>query len=142
MDQQRTHSKELENICDALAKSVLEMSDEEILAEARDDGDDVAAAAEEVRQVLRNTLKAHKQRRLVEAQQQYELKMVAMFQREYSLPESPEDKRALFLGILNTNPTVNSALTMQHRNFQELSNEDIESYLKQFVELGILKTSS
>lgn len=142
MDQQRTHSKELGNICDALAKSVLEMSDEEILAEAQDDGDDIATAAEEVRQVLRASLKAHKQRRLIEAHQQYEEKMLAMFQREYSLPVSPEDKRALFLGVLNTNPQVNSALTMQHRNFKELSDEDIESYLKQFVELGILKTHS
>lgn len=44
----RNYERELENICNALAESVFEMSDEEIESEISEDGDDT----EEIRQVL------------------------------------------------------------------------------------------
>jgi len=68
--------------------------------------------------------------------------MAAMFERKYYLPESSEERRAMLLGFLNNNPDVgNAILTTQHRGFEELSDEDVESYLKQLFELGALKSA-
>jgi hypothetical protein len=39
----RNYQQELERVADALADSVLEMSDEEILAEAAEDGENIEA---------------------------------------------------------------------------------------------------
>ena len=48
----------------------------------------------------------------------------------------------MLLGFLNNNPDVgNAILTTQHRGFEELSDEDVESYLKQLFELGALKSA-
>jgi DNA-binding TFAR19-related protein (PDSD5 family) len=136
----RDYHNEIVNISDALAETSIVMPDEDISMEAVEDGEDLQLAAEEVKDVLRGSLKAFKQRRLIEAQQQYESKMSAMFQGEHCLPETPEERRALLHSFLNTNPQVSNAiLTMQHREFTGLTDEDVESYLRQFMELGFLK---
>jgi len=140
MSQSRNYSMELENLLEALAESVIEMSDEQVLAEAAEEGNDIDKAAEEVRAVFKVALKNYKQRKLIEAQRQYEDKMSEMFQRKYSLPDSHEERRALLHRFLSANPQVGDALlTAQHREFTELSDEDVEGYLKQFIELGALR---
>lgn len=56
----RNYHQELQRIADALANSVLEMSDEDVLAEAAEDGEDIEATAESVRQVFRRAIENQK----------------------------------------------------------------------------------
>lgn len=62
-----SYEEELEAIMFALAESVAEASDEEILEETRSQGEDPTEAVGRVRNVLLNAAKAYRQRRLREA---------------------------------------------------------------------------
>ena len=52
----RDYEAELRALMDALAESVVEATDEEIISEMREGGEDPAAAAEGVRAVLRHAV--------------------------------------------------------------------------------------
>lgn len=58
----RNYTREWSNICNALAESVMEMSDEEVAAEAAESGEDLKAEAERVREILRQAVKAHREK--------------------------------------------------------------------------------
>ncbi len=135
----RNYEDELRAIMDALAESVAELSDEEILAETRAEGQDPNLAAEHVRQVLRTAAKVYQQRLLREARAQYERRVAAMREGKYSLPDSPEERRRLLADVFDRKPDIRSGLlTAQHREFSSLTDADVESYLKQLQELGVL----
>ena len=137
MEQPRNYTKELDNLVNALADSVLELSDDELLAEASENGEDIQAQSQEVTDVLRSTLKRFKQHKLIEAERLYEERSKKVFDRELTLPQTPVERRAFLTAYLQNNPGMGKAiLTTQHRDFQELSDEDIESYLKQLFALG------
>lgn len=138
----RGYDEELEAIMNALADSVAETSDEDILEEARAEGKDPGEAATRVRNVLLDAAKAYRQRRLLEAQQEYESHITGMRERPYSLPKSAIERRSLLDLVLSRQPEVRSALTAQYREFTSLTDDDVESCLKQFQELGLLKELS
>lgn len=56
------YSKQLDNIFDALAESVFEMSDEEMIEECLAEGVDIEAEGEKVKAVLRDTLRQFNER--------------------------------------------------------------------------------
>jgi hypothetical protein len=58
MADNKNHDEQLKNIMNRLADSVLELSDEEILAETRESGADPQEEAERTRTVLRQASKA------------------------------------------------------------------------------------
>lgn len=137
--QPETREKELRAIMYALAESVAEAADEEILAEASEEGNDPGTAAEQIRNLLRNAVKAYQQRKLREAQQQYEHRVAAMREKTYALPVTTEGRRALLTAVFARVPEMQDALlTTQHRDFTSFTDTDIESYLKQLKELGVL----
>lgn len=139
----QSYEEELRAMMDALAESVAEASDEEILAETIEEGEDPEAAAERVRNVLLDAAKAYRQRNLREAQRQYELHVAAMRERKYTLPTTPEERRTLLDLVFSRQPEMRSAfLTAQHREFRSLTDADVESYLKQLQELGVLESLS
>lgn len=127
----------------ALAESVAETSDEEILEETREQGEDPRAAASHVRNVLFSAAKDYQQRHLREAQRRYEQNVSAMKQKTYDLPKSANERRLLLDRVFSLQPAMKSAiLTAQHRDFKSLTDTDIESYLKQLKELGALNDLS
>lgn len=134
----QSYEEELDAIMNALAESVVEASDEEILEEVRLQGEDPKEAAGRVRNVLLDTVKIYKQKRLREAQEQYDSHIAAMRNKTYRLPASAMERRTLFGLALSRQPAVRSALTAQYREFTSLTDNDVESYLKQFQELGLL----
>ena len=141
MEQPRNYTKELDSLVNTLADSVLELSDEELLAEAIENGEDIQAQSQVVNNLLRATLRKFKQRKLIEAEELYREKSKEAFDGEHDLPQTPLERRAFLISFLQNNPDIGRAiLTTQHRNFQELSDEDIESYLKQLAALGALQT--
>jgi hypothetical protein len=135
----QNYEKELQAIMYALAESVAEASDEDILTETQEDGENPESAAERVRNVLLGAVKDFRQRRLVEAQRQYELHIAAIQERTYNLPATAEERRKLLDLVFAQQPAMRSALlTAQHRDFTSLTDTDVESCLKQLQELGLL----
>src|SRR5574337_779926 len=104
--QKRNYEEELRAILYALADSVAELSDAEIVTEVREGGDDPKAAADRVRSVLLHAAKSYQQRHLREAQKQYERRIAAMRERKYSLPSSPEARRSLLAAVFGRQPEM------------------------------------
>lgn len=134
----RDYRGELREVMNALADAVAEASDEEILAEAQETGLDLEAEAESVRVVLRRSVEKFKKRKLEQARRDYELAASALFSKKYSLPKTPRERRSLLTNVLATQPQIQGMLTVQFRELDQLSDEDIESSLKKLAELGIL----
>ncbi len=135
----RDYKAELRALMDALAESVVEATDEEITSETREGGEDPAAAAEEVRSILRNAVKAYEQRHLRGAQEAYEKHVDAIRRRTFSLPAAPGSRRKLLTIVMTRKPDLRSALvTLQHRDFKEWTDADIQNCLEQLGALGVL----
>jgi hypothetical protein len=135
----RDYEAELRAIMDALAESVAEASDADLLGEAREAGEDPARSAERVRAVLRRAAKDHDQRLLREAKKAYEERIKSLQARPYVLPKTTESRRNLFTVVMNRKPQLGQALlTAQHREFKDLTDADIQSFLEQLAALGVL----
>ena len=135
----RDYEAELLAIMNALAESVAEASDADILAEAREAGEDPGRSAARVRALLGRAVKDYEQRRLREAQKDYDERVRALRARPYALPRTPEDRRKLFDLVMSRKPEIGAALlTAQHREFQDLTDADIQSFLEQLGALGVL----
>src|SRR5262249_12584371 len=117
-DKSRDYEEELANIANALSESTLEMSDEEIELEIREEGLDPKIVAEQIREIMKNTVKSCQQRLLIEAEREYENRINAMKMANYSIPESPSAQRDLITSILANNlQLVQGLLTAQSRDF-------------------------
>jgi hypothetical protein len=136
--QPRDYRGELREVMNALADSVAETSDKELLAEAQEAGLDLEAEAESVRAVLRRSIDKFRKRKLEQARRDYEIAASALFTKEYSLPETPRDRKRLLTNILAAKPQMQDMLTVQFRELDQLSDEDVESSLRKLAELGIL----
>lgn len=130
--------RQLERIYDELAESVLELTDEEILDEARSRGIDPVQEAEQVRVLMKNASGALRRQKLRDAQKQHQQRVDEMGQRKYMLPSGADERRRLLLSVLAKCPDI-SALTVQFRDFTDLPDEDIETVLKQLADLGLLE---
>jgi hypothetical protein len=62
----RDYEEKLKRIANAVAESIFEASDEEILEEVREAGEDPEAVASHVRSVLSDAVRAHRKRHLIE----------------------------------------------------------------------------
>jgi len=122
----------------ALAESVAEASNEEVLEDVRVHGEDPTEAAQQTKDVLLNTLKLHGQKRLHDAQKQYDVRIADMRVKTYHLPVSGQERRQLLGLVLSQQSAVRSVLTAQYREFTSLSDNDVESFLRQLQELGFL----
>jgi len=135
-DKSRDYEQELADIVNALAESTLEMSDEEIELEIREEGLDPKIVAEQVREIMKNTVKSCRQRLLIEAEREYEKRINAMKVANYSIPESPSAQRDLITSILASSPQlVRGLLTAQSRDFNSLPDEDLPAFVTQLMSL-------
>src|SRR5882672_3748114 len=86
----RDYEAELRAIMEALAESVAEASDEDLLREVREAGDDPRATADRVRNVLKRAAKDFEQRRLRAAEKAHAERVQSLRARPYSLPATVE----------------------------------------------------
>lgn len=135
----RDYRGELKEVMNALAETIAEATDEELLAEAQEAGLDLETEAESVRAVLHRSLDKFKKQKLEQARRDYELAASALLTKKYSLPNSPRERRNLLTNILAAQPQMQGMLTVQFRELDQLSDEDIESSLRKLAELGILE---
>lgn len=138
-DQTRNYDEELARIMNGLAESALEMSDGELAEELREEGEAPERVTDEVRGVLRRAIKAHRQRGLLTAQKAYEERLLRLGKKKHTLPDTAEGRRGLLMGLLAGNSNVRSLLTAQNRDFTDLPDAEVTSYLEQLHELGALE---
>lgn len=133
----RDYDKEFQSLMNALADSVLRESAEELANDLHAEGIEPNEYAERLRQAMLDSIKAHRQQALINARRSYRDSVASYEQHKVHLPTTPAKRRAVFDQVLKRDPGLRQ-LTMQNRDFTELTDEDIESYLQQLHELGVI----
>lgn len=135
----RDYRSELQEVMNELAEGVAEASDEELVAEAQEAGLDLEVEMTSVNAVLRRSVEKFRKRKLERARHDYEHAASALFTKSYRLPDTPRERRNLLTNLLVAKPQMQDMFTMQFRELDQLSDEDVESSLRKLAELGILE---
>ena len=138
MANNRTDQEKLDALVDALGDSILEASDEDLLEELRMRGVDPDAEAARLKTMMLGTVKAFRQRALEAARAAYSRQIEKMDKKPYSLPKTPKERRQLF-SFFTQQPQFAEFVTAQYRDLENLTDNDIETYLEDLAELGILE---
>ncbi len=128
-------------LADALVEQMLELDDEEFRALLAEAGEDVEALAAEARSLLASTVERVDAETRKRNRQDFENAARAAAQRPVRLPGDPARRRALLQAVLQRNPRVGSALTLQHRELELVSDDDVTSQLLKLEELGLIDES-
>ena len=137
MANKKTNSERLGAMVDALAESICNESDDELLEDLRQEGVDPEAEANRLKDMMLDTLKAFQQRGLVSAQEGYRRRVEQLEKKKYPIPENRQAQRSLFSFVLQQ-PQYAGLVTAQYRDLKDLSDEDLETCLEDLAELGIL----
>jgi hypothetical protein len=138
MSNKRTEAERLDAISDALGESILAATDQEILEEARLKGRDPNVEAGRLKALMLSAVKAYQQRALREARLGYDAQAHRVASKASAIPCEPAKRRELFSFVLARQPRYSELFTAQHREFTDLTDTDIESYLEDLDELGVL----
>ena len=128
----------LDGILDGLADSIASESPTELLDEARSAGQDSEMIAKRVKTTLEAALKKFEQRKLEAARQACRLHAASRSGKSDCIASTAAGRKRQLFSVLKSNPVIGAALTTQHRDFEMLSDSDIESALEDLAELGFL----
>jgi len=131
----------LDGILEGLAESVAREDPEELLEEARATGQNPESIAERLKKTVLDVLKTFEQRKLEAAREAYRLHSTRGQKKNGYIAATPEGRKQQLSTILEGNPEIAAVLTTQHREFESLSDEDVESALEDLAELGFLNDS-
>jgi hypothetical protein len=138
MSNRRTDEEKLDALIDSLADSVLEASDDEIIEELRMSGGNPDAEAARLKAMMLATVKAFRQRALETARAAYSRQIEQMERKQYAIPNTPAERRKLF-SLFTQQPQFAQFVTAHYRDLENLTDNDIETYLEDLAELGILE---
>ena len=119
-------------ILDGVAEYIENAPAEEILEDARVEGLDPKQCAEEVRETLRRAVVSHGKAKLAKAARALHEES-RMTDQSVHLPRSLEGRRHLLQVAVER-----GNITLQNRDFAELTDEDVEVQLRSLAELGHL----
>ena len=131
----------LRALYEEIAESVAEAPDAEIVEECKAEGESGEQVADHMRNVLRSAWKGFQQKPLREAREKYQRTTSELKATSIRLPATAADRRQLFTGVLARRPEVGKTIHMQFRDFDQMSDEDVETCLQQFAQLGLLSDS-
>jgi hypothetical protein len=129
--------KALERLNDALVEDILDMSDEDVLAEAKQDGTDPEAVAAAMAALFAKTVTAKRKARLAAA------KAAVAADRgrpaAIAVPSDPAEARRLLERLLARYPDTAGKLTMAARKGKAgaLSDDEVFGLLEDFQGVGI-----
>lgn len=132
MGNKRDPGQMLYALGNALADAAEHAPDAELLADARA----APARTEAVRTTLLDALKAAKKKRLAEATAAHSRAVLSLKGSAARLPSTPAARRALLHQTLNRRPELR--VTVQFRDFDSLTDANVDGLLEQFSHLGIL----
>lgn len=130
--------EETERVLEQLAASIEAAEPAEIAADLKEGGLDLSEVETRMRAAALSGIKAFKQKGLHRARKRYVESSVQIERRTRGLRGSTADRRRRFFSALEANPGIRSSLTVQHRDFSEMTEEDIDSALEEMEILGVL----
>jgi hypothetical protein len=129
----KSHEEQIRLVLDALAESVLEMTDSDVESEFRAD------PAPRTKDIFRAAAKQHSQTKLRAAQTQYEQASKSVKERDFAIPATAAERRSLLDAFLASYQASGmTGLTAQFRDLKSVSDADVESTLRQLDALGAL----
>ena len=130
---QRKERKALNRLADALVDDILTSSDEEVLAEAEEDGIDAAGLAGNLREVFERTAMEAGRAKLVAAR-----RAAADAGRSGARVVSIDrgDARRRYEAMIAQDPKLTEKLTLAARKGEGQSDRDIDSAIEDLAELG------
>jgi hypothetical protein len=132
-------NKRMRVLMDVLAERTSSLTDQEVLDDAVAEGVDVEAEAARARSSLLSAIQRAKKRRLEKAGAAYKVAVASVNAAAFRLPQEPSARRELLSQLARRRPEMREAVvTLQHRNFDSLSDDDVESALRQLQYLGVL----
>ncbi len=131
--------EQAENALNQIAESIKTAKPSEIEEEVRASGEDLESILRKMNGAIQAGIKQFRQKRLHEARRHHSENLRKIELRERRIASNPEARRTQFFALLQTNPGVQSALTMQHRDLNALTVADIESALEELDALGAIE---
>ncbi len=132
-------SEQAEHALDQIAESIEAAKPSEIEEDILLAGEDLDSIAAAMKRAALAGIKDFKQQRLHRARQRYEESSSKIERRPRRVASNPELRRSQFFSAIRANPDVQSALTLQHRDLDELTDADIETALDELDALGALE---
>ena len=134
-DNEHKNRLALDRLATSLVDDILSMSDEELLAEARADGDDPKELAQTVQNILDRAIATCGKAKLAMAK-----KAVLESRQRHPLVSylDPVTARRKLDEILTKYPETHSKLTLAARKGEGLSDNDVLSMLRDLEELGLI----
>ena len=133
MPKKNKNDEELHLLMSFLAESVTQLSDDQVKEEYG------AEPKPRTKEILKAALNDCAKQKLREARTEYESAAKGLSLRSYNLPQDKLERRALLSSILSRQSDLRSlAFTAQQRELKDLTDSDVESFLRQLAELGLL----
>ncbi len=134
--------RKLQVLLDSLSEAIASVTDAELLADAKAMEEDVDRISENTRQLLLGCVYQVKRARLEEAEHAHRHSVQRLAKIPFALPALPDARRKELGRILHRHPKMQeAALTLQHRNFEAMTDADVERLLSQLHHLGVLAES-
>jgi hypothetical protein len=131
-------SEQAEHTLNQLAESIEAAKPGEIEDDIASSGEDLNAIASDMKGAALAGIKKFQQRRLHQARQRSQENSLRIERRTRRVALSPEARREQFLSLLRASPDFQAKLTVQHRDFNALTDTDIESALEDLDALGAM----
>jgi hypothetical protein len=128
----------LRNLVNALSRSIIEATDEEIEEDARLAGVDLDANAAQLKQMFTDTAKSRHKRKFVQAEEDYKREVQNLQRVCFQLPTSVAERRALLQSVAAQQAQGGASFTAKFRDFENLSDSDVASLLEELAALGLL----
>lgn len=138
MSRRRSPEEQVEALQHEVVEVVLAADAAALEAMAREEGRDPRAVAEGVRQRLEATTREFHARRRQALKAQHAQVVARLGERHRALPATPTERRALLGRAVGRSRVAAEAVTVQHREFKELTDEDVTSLLGRLADLGAL----
>lgn len=135
-DKKSSSTLQIERVADMLFRDLLETSDEEILAEAIEDGIDVEKEIEKITSIISEVSFVSGQEKLAAAKRE-------LIERRKQATKNPfhslsSQKKREIINALRSNDNLKDKVTLAARNENNLSETDIESRLQSLYELKVI----
>lgn len=137
MPNKNTDKNKRELLFIALADSVLETPDDEIIAETKEQGNDPQEIANKIDSIFQLAILAHKKKRLVVAKEKYEAKTATNQSTQGWLRRSIEENLATVKKWIESKTAAGMGdAVLQFRDYESMSAEDLDSAIQQLIQLG------
>lgn len=136
MTDKKNHATlQLERVADLIFQDLLETSDEEILAEAVEDGMDVEKEVERISSIISEAAFNNGQAKLAAAKKGFLERKSA---KRSTFGSFTLQKKRQIIGSLKSNDNLKRQITLAARNENDLSDSDLNAYLQSLYDLNVI----